>query len=298
MSLVVSESAEPPWWAYLANVPMDRHDSAYRPLMRIFADPTASKSWGVYNPGSEGHQVANFFENFRLDKRHAWIGWLVNRLGLANGPVRAASWSYELEDRSTSLLCDVAIGFRDDKGSGVVVIEAKRTSEKLSKGISPKDDPIEAHYTKLKQFEEIGRKSQVLLVSKDALEQIPSRVRASRNLITWEEIAAVQRAIFWVASGQSPELRRALRLHQALLGIKLDDDVSGEFYPPDALTGQDVNRLLAGIDRYAHFVKLSQVKPPPDWLKDEPGRSDLIARERQIGEDRQRQYWRDATLEI
>lgn len=285
-----------PWHLFLANVPRDRDDPAFGPLLRVFADPTASQNWGVYNHKSEGHQVVNFFENFRLDLGNHWVRWLLRRLGMEAGHVHRASWSYELEEPTTYSLADVTIGFRDADGPGVIVIEAKRVNDPLARGISPKDDPRSNAYVKWEQFSGITRKAQILLISSEAEKSLEPELRASSNLLTWDEFASVQRSFLEAATNQNPEFRRALRLHHGMLGLALDDErlaIAPECFGPP--TKFDPTNFIQGVNRYVRFAKNGEIPSLSGWLLNEPGRSYLLEREAQTGSDRQHPYWKTGT---
>lgn len=68
------------------------------------------------------------------------------RLEVDDGRVLNAACSYGLEEPKTILLSDLVIGFHDASGPGILAIEARRTSEKLPKGILLKDDRLQGAY--------------------------------------------------------------------------------------------------------------------------------------------------------
>lgn len=285
---------DPPWWACLPKIPDTPEAVEFRILMRVFADPTAPSSWGAYNPRSEQHQVVNFFENFRLDAGNVWISFLLRRLGLGRASVVHAQWSYEYADPDTSRLADLVIGYEDANGQGVIVIEAKKTSDCLGSGLSEKDDPTRSTYLEFGQISRMQRKVQMLLVPQCAIKNLPVHVRAGGMLITWEELAALQQHIFEVAAGEHRTLvARALRMHHAFLGIGSEHTpiVTSQLKPISSPQPDQWLRWLDGVERYARQRKQAPLNVTGEWFAGEPTRTALIAREGQTSKQRQERAW-------
>ena len=212
---------------------------------------------------------------------------------LPPGTVSSAAWSYELEVPPSYMLCDLVIGFQDDAGPGAIIIEAKRTTEKLAKGIAAKDDPRERAYLTLPVFSEVKRKAQFLLVSGDAAQNLSSGLRASPNLITWEELGAVQMGLLSMLSANRESFCRALQLHHSFLGIGKPHGTVPDVGGAGRLTPARTQAFEWGVERYARYLKLKELSEAEGWLNDEPGRSGLLAREGQTGKDRQYPWWRE-----
>lgn len=287
-----------PWWSFLASPETNTSSLRYRILMRSFADPTASATWGVFNPNSEGHQVLNFFEALRLDRQHAWIRSLLNHIGVDGGQILNAEWSYELENAQDTQkelnyrLCDIVVGYTDESGPGLIVIEAKRTSEKLRRGLSPKDDPIERQYLNFSQFNEIDKKHQLLLISEEARASLPSSIQQNRSVITWQEIASLQKEILCFGRTGDARLRKAINSFHMSFGIPDTHDAICLVGDCKAISDAAAERLVSDIDRYWHFLSTGELANVPPELISEPHRSALIEREKQSGADRQLKYWR------
>jgi len=263
---------DPVWWQRLAALPNAKNTLACRRVMRVFADQTMPESWGPYSWDSGSHLVVNVFENFSLDPLHLWVRWLANRLDLRAGEIRDARWSYEYQEKDHDVHADVIIGWRDDAGEAAIAVEAKRPGELGKAPLNPKDDPLTGHYLDYAAMQGIPRRKQILLVSRSDLATLPSYLRASPQLLFWEELAAVQRAILTSYDCATAEdLHRGLRQHHAHLGIALEAAAALELSGSAASPEHDgrVALWLAGFDSYRHFRKDREFPAPMDWLHEE-----------------------------
>ncbi len=183
------------WWTCFPAVPARREDFRYQRIMRLYADHTLNGLNGqtgrsVYKEGGEDHLVLSFFENFVVDQRHEWIGRIAQRLGLLQGKILAANWSYAFEERLSGearpRIADLVLHWRDNSGNAVVVIEAKRPGGMPRSGLNEKDDPRSDYYMKYSAMREIPRKQQMLLISAKDKEKLSGELRSDARVLTWE----------------------------------------------------------------------------------------------------------------
>jgi hypothetical protein len=171
----------------------------------------------------------------------------------------------------------VIIGWYDDAGEAAIAVEAKRPGELGKTPLNPKDDPFEGRYLSYAAMQEISRRKQILLVSRSDLAILPSYLRASPQLLCWEELAAAQRAILtsYDCAG-TEDFHHGLRQHHTHLGIALDAPAALEASSP-ACQEHDicVGLWLSGFDAYRHFRKGKEFPAPMDWLHDEQPMSEL-----------------------
>lgn len=275
---------DPVWWQRLAALPEAKNTIAYRRVMRLFADQTLKPGWGPYNWHSGSHLIVNIFENFTLDPRHLWIRWLADQLDMRVGEIRAASWSYEYQEKDIKdAHADVIIGWRDDAGEAAIAIEAKRPGELAKFGLKPKDDPLLGHYLRYAAMADIPRRKQILLATKGELAMLQPHLRASSQILSWEELAAVQRTILTsYACASAERLHRDLRNHHAHLGIAREPVEGIEITQQPASPEHDarVARWSVGFDVYQHYRKDKEFLAPMNWLHDELPMSELLTRHR------------------
>jgi hypothetical protein len=247
--------------------------------MRIFADHTVRADGSPYNWSSESHLGLNFFENFALDPRHLWISWLANRLGVREGSIAAANWSYDYHEVDYGHHADVIVCWQDDGGEAAIAIAAKRPGALKSSPLRSKDDPLEGHYLKYTAMRDIARRKQLLIVAADDWIQLPPHLRASRQAVTWEEIGAVQRAILTAyPSGSPEEFHRELRAHHAFLGIARISPENLQI-PPQSNNADQFRRVASwrdGFDVYRHCRKGISIAAPYDWLLEELPMQELL----------------------
>lgn len=284
---------EPYWWTCVPCLPESRESIAWTRLRRVFCDRTWTLAAGPYSYGTEIHLTVNFFENFSLLPGFGWIEALLARVGVLDGHLTSAAWSYEYENPRSFLLADVVVAYVDSGGPGILVLETKRAGRLGKNGVGEKDDPWRGHYLAMDGFAGITRKNQMLVLSRAAVEQLPAGFRTGQLLITWEEFAALQRAAFRQAAGaKASEVDQKLRLHHSFLGIDCGKIDAAPAQSDSKFTLQGWDAWLDGLERYVCWVKRGEQGSPPDWLVDEPRRTALIDREDHGPGQRQAAIWR------
>jgi hypothetical protein len=229
----------------LPALPPGRESPAYAALRRVFADHTmntirvqadgsvASGPRGVYRTETEDHLTVVLFECWSLFPDPGWLPDFLKACGAPlAGDVHHVGWSYAFEQVKGMGIADVVVGYRDDAGEAVLVIEAKRPG---GANLGDKDLQPRSPYFDLPSIRAIPRQHDCFLVDAGDEEAVQRQVGA-RSVTTWQRMGGLQAAA-------------AARL----------------------AVPASVRAFLVGalVSLYARFGML--VDPPPyAWLADEP----------------------------
>lgn len=296
------------WWTCFPAIPQDRADSSYARVMRVCADhtlnsPSGTSNRSVYKHGGEDHLVLAFFENFAIDTEGTWIAWLGDRLKMRAGKVTAFNWSYSFEERvrgeARPRIADIIVCWKDDHGTAVIVIEAKRKGGIPVAGVNAKDDPRIGYYLDFSLVQRIPRKQQVLLIDEADVRRCDPELQSDPRLVTWQQLAAVQREIFEQAcpDGLRSAVRHRLTFHHGELG--LGPHIASEIAPvPDEIGAGVPKRLADWIQCSDAYIAVRRGQSPPvpfEWLTAELSREALLGSKRQLTRDREKPLWQLAS---
>ena len=136
--------------------------------------------------------TATLFENFTLFPPAVWLRELIEAAG-ATFPLRTVDecrWSYEVLDRKTSKLADVAIHARCGYEDFVVLVEAKRKNGPLKKtDVNPNS------YLELDEFSWCKNRILIYLVDQDDLPRVSGNINDPENrsaVLSWQKLGGVQ----------------------------------------------------------------------------------------------------------
>lgn len=184
------------WWHPILAVPPAKSSSGYRRLRHIWMDqtrvrPTNGHEYFVHE--YETHLTLALWETFAALPVRLWLPRLVERAGLTlpQATISDAEWSYGwLSDGVNEQIVDLVLNYRDTKGEGIVVVEAKRPGNRLGgKDLNPE------YYLDIPAFRKYARRSILYLLGSDAIADGRVAVVAGGHdvgFLAWPDLGVVQ----------------------------------------------------------------------------------------------------------
>jgi len=190
------------WWSILPALPERTDTPAYRALKRVWADHTMNTitvdadgqgssrgSRGVYRTDTEDHLTVSLFESWAAMPDASWVPTLLAACGApSEGDVRRVGWSYAFEEVKGMGIADVVVGYEDDGGLAVVVIEAKKPGAAI---LADKDLAPDCPYFDLPSIRPLQRKTSCFLVDHADATDVRAKV-GGRAVLTWQQLVGLQ----------------------------------------------------------------------------------------------------------
>lgn len=235
------------WWDPILAIPPRKTSAAYKRLRHIWLDQTRVRpkhGHEYFVHDYETHLTIALWENFAALPARFWLPLLVERAGLSlpDASISDVNWSYGwVSDGADGQIVDLVLNYRDRKGEGILVVEAKRPGNPLGgKDLDPQ------YYLGIPAFQSFDRRSMLYLVGSDQLSKARTAVHAAGHdtgFLTWPELGAVQ-----------------------------IDTAVGTF--PDEAVGSLIANAI-----YRQFGNYQQIPsaPPLGYLQEEPTRESLAS---------------------
>lgn len=244
------------WWQALLAVPISHQDSpAYNRLQRVFRDQTLKMGSGPEGAGHqftcsghETHYTVSLWENFNLFEPALWLPELWARAGLSTsiGVIEVCNWSYEWcaqrndQGRRQERNIDVTLRYRDERGEGILVVEAKKPGvvPKAEKDLNP------SWYLHVPEFQGIERFSFLYLMDADARTVAEPAIACDGvdvGFLTWEQMAACQiHCVMHTALPAAVQGFMAASLYRQYLQLRIDPGVTPLAYMEDEPSSLEV----------------------------------------------------------
>ncbi len=307
------------WWTFMPVLPRTREDHAYRMLKRQWADHTMNTlvrkgdtlspgSRGTYVEGREDHITPCLFQIWAAFPGTSWVSRMLSLWNVEpEGEVTAVRWSYSWEERrigeTRPNITDIVVQWRDRRGDGVLVIEAKRKGGKLS----PKDLDGGRAYLQMPSIRLVPRRHVGFLVDERDAPAAATNLPAGTPIATWQEMGRTQAACVTEMALSETERKRMHSLvarHYSDHGAGFDAAAAGSVDVTDfdgsAARYDSVRRmnLPAEVELFYLGSEVSlcarqglMPKPPFDWMGQEPSLLEIAAL-RQSTKDREAPWWR------
>ncbi len=172
-------------------LPPSQSSEAYSRLKRVWFDHTWTNH-PFLDYSHENHLTATLFENFSLFEANLWLRDVIEATG-TTFPLQSVDecrWAYEVLDRRTSKLADVAIHARSGTDEFVVVVESKRR-----KGSLKKDDVDPSSYLDLDEFSWCERRMLIYLVDEHDMAKVKGQINDPKNrtaVLSWQALGGIQ----------------------------------------------------------------------------------------------------------
>lgn len=184
------------WWQGVAALPLDCSEQAYFVLRRIWADQTINTPTGArsfYRRGTEDHVTPALWQNWYLFEDPNAMAPFLRTAGARVGELKRVQWAYACEELTgvgrSFVTPDIIVHYEDEKGPGILAIEAKRHGQYAKREDRLKLD----QYCKLPSMRGISRRHGCFLVSEKAKEATRTNTDDHYPVVTWEELAFAQR---------------------------------------------------------------------------------------------------------
>lgn len=183
------------WWHGVPALPLSRTSASYKALRRIWADQTINSRTGArgfYRWDTEDYLTPVLWQTWAILPDFCALADLLRSVGVPVGHISEAKWAYACEEETghgrAFVIPDIMLHYRDERGDGLVAIEAKRP------GVGAKSADLAKlqQYVSLPSTRAIARRHGVFLVSRSA-ERASTQAGDQRfPVLTWEAVLGAQ----------------------------------------------------------------------------------------------------------
>ena len=297
------------WWRGIAALPQGPHEHAYFALRRIWADQTINSKAGArsfYRWGTEDHLTPALWQNWRLFADVNAMRPFLLAAGVRAGDLTRVQWAYACEELTgvgrSFVTPDIMVQFEDERGTGLLAIEAKKPAQPAK----VEDLRKLRQYCALPSTKAIPRRYGCFLVSEAAAVATTKNTEGRHPVVTWEALAEFQTAAarllpiematrdlveYWLKRAYSREGILAAAPAPSSLAKQYGSEAAYEAVRALNLPAQ-IELFLLGSECVEATFKGETAAPPMLWLAEEPTLSDVSRPQFQSTADRRVCRWR------